>query len=331
MGKILITGGCGYIGSHTVRQLSEQADEVVVLDDLSTGFRSSLLHNEKLYIGSTGDGLILDQIFRENQIEEVIHFAASIVVPESVANPVKYYQNNLSNSLVLLNKCKEYGVKRFIFSSTAAVYGESCPSPVLETYPVAPTNPYGWSKFFTEQIIQDVAKVTSMSFVILRYFNVAGADPKGRIGQKFPNATHLIKVASEVAVGARPSLTIFGTDYQTRDGTGVRDYIHVEDLAAAHLSSLVYLRQGGRSEIFNCGYGVGFSVREVVEMVNTVCGHDIAYSEGPRRPGDVGELVANNSKIKQTLAWQIKYANLKEIVASALNWEKINRSSSKET
>jgi len=318
---ILVTGGAGYIGSHVVRQLGEAGENVVVLDDLSTGFRQAVLHGE-LVVGNTGDAACLEKLFRRYRIETVMHFAAHTVVPESVANPLKYYGNNTCGSRTLLEHALRAGVAHVVFSSTAAVYGMPQTGEASEDSPTQPINPYGLSKLMTEWMLRDVAAVNPLRYVALRYFNVAGSDPKGRIGQSTPKATLLTKVACEVAVGKRPYVSIFGTDYPTPDGTGVRDYIHVEDLADAHLKALAYLRGGGESTTLNCGYGRGYSVRELLDAVEKVAGHRIAKREEPRRAGDPPSLIAKAARIRTTLGWQPRHDDLAEIVSSSLAWER---------
>ena len=320
-GTILVTGGAGYIGSHVVRQLGERNAKVIVLDNLSTGFEESVLYGE-LIIGDTGDEELVSQLIEKHQIETVIHFAAHTIVPESVENPLKYYKNNTSNTRSLLECCQKGGVKHFIFSSTAAVYGEPENSAVSETTPTQPINPYGMSKLMSEHMIRDVSKASPLSHVILRYFNVAGCDPEGRIGQKTKNATLLTKVAVEAAVGKREKVYIFGTDFDTPDGTGIRDYIHVEDLASAHIKALDYLTNKGESLTVNAGYGHGYSVREVLDMVMKVNGAKFTVEEVDRRAGDPPALTAIADKIKTTLGWEPQHDNLETIVSSALNWEK---------
>ena len=321
MSTILVTGGAGYIGSHVVRRLGERGERIVTLDNLSTGFRSSVLYGD-LVIGDTGDMTLVSQLLAEREVDTVLHFAAHIVVPESVADPLKYYRNNTANTRNLLECCVAAGVKHFIFSSTAAVYGIPEGGEASEDTPTCPINPYGWSKLMSEQMLRDVGAVTPLRYVALRYFNVAGADPQGRIGQATPEATHLVKVACEHVVGKRAGLSIFGTDYDTPDGTCIRDYIHVEDLAAAHLKALDYLRQGGASTTLNCGYGRGFSVRQVLDKVAEVAGQELVVEEAPRRPGDPPVLVATAGKIRETLGWQPHHADLQDIVQSALAWER---------
>jgi UDP-glucose 4-epimerase len=318
---ILVTGGAGYIGSHTVRQLGERGERLVTLDNLSTGFRDAVLYGE-LVEGDTGDQELVDRILREHDIDTVIHFAAHTIVPESVSDPLKYYRNNTCNSRNLIDCCVRNNVKNFIFSSTAAVYGIPEVEVVSEDTPKAPINPYGTSKLMTEWMLRDTAAASDMNYVALRYFNVAGSDPEGRIGQRTPNATLLIKVASEVATGKRPQLSIFGTDFPTPDGTGVRDYIHVEDLADAHLKSLDYLRNGGESEIFNCGYGHGYSVKDVIKAIEKVNGKSLPIIEQDRRPGDPPSLVANSNKLQKTVGWKPTYDDLEKIAQDSLNWER---------
>ncbi len=320
--NLLITGGAGYIGSHVVKLLGEQGHKLIILDDLSKGFEQAILHGE-LVVGNTGDRDLVERILQENAIEAVMHFAAHTVVPESVANPLKYYGNNTCNTRNLLQCCQQAGVKKFIFSSTAAVYGiPGVDEPITENSPTSPINPYGMSKLMSETMLNDLCSVTDMRYVALRYFNVAGCDPEGRIGQSTPEATLLIKVACEVATGKRDHLKIFGTDYDTFDGTGVRDYIHVLDLASAHLAALDYLDAGGDSTTCNCGYGHGYSVRQVVEQLNQQLQQPITVIEEPRRAGDPPSLVANSQKIHQLMDWQPRYDDLDVIVSSALNWER---------
>jgi UDP-glucose 4-epimerase len=318
---ILVTGGAGYIGSHLVRQLGEADRRVVVLDNLSTGFKEAVLYG-KLVIGDTGDRELVSRVLSEYDIDTVIHFAAHTVVPESVANPLKYYSNNTCKTRTLLECCVENGVKHFVFSSTAAVYGIPAAPFASEDTLTVPINPYGTSKLMSEWMLRDLAAATELRYVILRYFNVAGSDPQCRIGQSTRNATLLIKVACEVALGRRATLSIFGTDYPTHDGTGVRDYIHVEDLAKAHLKALDYLKRGGQSIILNCGYGHGYSVREVVNAVERVSGRKLNVCEQARRPGDPPTLVAAAARIRQALGWTPHYDNLDTLIKSALEWEK---------
>lgn len=318
---ILVTGGAGYIGSHVVRQLGEAGERIVVLDDLSTGFRQAVLHGD-LVVGNTGDPACLGEIFSRYRIDTVMHFAAHTVVPESVADPLKYYRNNTCASRTLIEHALRAGVRHFVFSSTAAVYGIPPDGRASEETPTAPINPYGTSKLMTEWMLRDVAAASSMRYVALRYFNVAGSDPEGRIGQSTPKATLLTKVACEVAVGKRPYVSIYGSDYPTPDGTGIRDYIHVEDLADAHLKALDYLRAGGDSEVLNCGYGRGCSVRELLATVERVAGGPLEQREAPRRPGDPPILVAEADRIRSTLGWEPRFDDLELIVSSSLNWER---------
>jgi UDP-glucose 4-epimerase len=317
---ILVTGGAGYIGSHVVKQLGERGENIVVLDNLSTGFAESVLHG-KLIVGDTGDAALVADILHDYNVDAILHFAAHTIVPESVSNPLKYYSNNTAATLNLLRCSQAAGVKHFIFSSTAATYGNLTSDFATETTPTAPINPYGTSKLLSEMMLRDLCEASPLTSVILRYFNVAGSDPEGRIGQSTKNATLLIKVACEVALGKRSHLSVFGTDYPTPDGTGVRDYIHVHDLASAHLAALDYLRQGGTSTTLNCGYGHGYSVRQVIDAVNRCHGTPISVKEEPRRAGDPPALVADVRKIQQTLQWTPRYDDLDKIVTTSLAWE----------
>lgn len=317
---VLVTGGAGYIGSHVVRQLGEQDYNIVVYDNLSTGSARSVLYGE-LVIGDLADRDRLEDTFAKYNVEAVLHFAASISVPDSVRDPLGYYSNNTRNTLQLLECCQKFGVKRFIFSSTAAVYGETSNDPVVETDPTQPINPYGRSKLMSEWMIQDYATASGMGYVILRYFNVAGAELEGRLGQAGKKADHLIKVACDASLGRRSHMSIFGSDFPTVDGTGVRDYIHVEDLAAAHLDALHYLEEGGSSEVMNCGYGQGYSVRQVVQKVKEISGRDFPVLEVDRRAGDPAAVVACADKIRDRLGWQPRYNDLNIIVRTALDWE----------
>lgn len=319
--KILVTGGCGYIGSHVVRQLSEAGRHVVVYDNLSTGFREALLNGEELIEGDLSDHECLDAAFRRHGFTTVLHFAASIVAPESVSLPLKYYGNNTRNTLGLLEACVRHGVQRFIFSSTAAVYGYPDGGVAAEESALAPINPYGTSKLMSEWMLRDASAAHGMQYVALRYFNVAGADPMARIGQRTPEATHLIKVACQAALGMRESVAIYGTDYPTPDGSGIRDYIHIEDLASAHLHALVYLENGGTPTAMNVGYGRGSSVREVLRVIRDVSGVDFRVIEAERRPGDPASLVARAEKIGRLTGWQPCYDSLRTIVEDAWRWE----------
>jgi UDP-glucose 4-epimerase len=321
METVLVTGGCGYIGSHVVRQLSEAGYKVVVYDNLSTGFADALQHGERLVVGDLADPPRLAALFSEYQFKTVLHFAAAIVAPESVTDPLKYYANNTRNTLNLLQVCVGAGVERFVFSSTAAVYGMPDSGYAAEESPTRPINPYGTSKLMSEWMLRDVAAAHPLRFVALRYFNVAGADPAARMGQRTPEATHLIKVSCQAALGLREQVTIFGTDYDTADGTGMRDYIHIEDLAAAHLAALRYLAQDGDSTTLNVGYGRGASVREVIALVKQVSGVDFPVTEAPRRPGDPAMLVAKAERIRQILDWVPRHASLETIIADAWRWE----------
>jgi UDP-glucose 4-epimerase len=318
---VLVTGGAGYIGSHTVLQLVARGERVVVLDDLSTGFRQAV-RDVPLVVGNVGDRKLVDQVLAEHQVDTIIHFAAHVIVPESVSNPLKYYGNNTCATRSLLEAASHAGVKHFVFSSTAAVYGVPSVSVVSEDTPTSPINPYGTSKLMSEWMLRDLCSVTPMRHVALRYFNVAGSDPQGRIGQSTRAATLLIKVACEAAVGKRPFLSVFGTDFPTPDGTGVRDYIHVEDLAAAHLNSLDYLRSGGKSMVANVGYGHGYSVREVLSSVEKIAGLKLDVRDEPRRAGDPPSLVAQCDKVRDVLKWQPKLDDIDTIVRTSLEWEK---------
>jgi UDP-glucose 4-epimerase len=320
---ILVTGGCGYIGSHVVRQLTESGRKVVVYDNLSTGFRNALIHGEEFMEGELADREALDELFLRYHFKTVLHFAAAIIAPESVSKPLKYYCTNTRNTLGLLEACVKHGVKRFIFSSTAAVYGIPEGGKASEESALSPINPYGTSKLMSEWMLRDVSAAHGMRYAALRYFNVAGADPLGRMGQRTPEATHLIKVACQAALGMRKSVNIFGTDYPTADGTGIRDYIHIEDLAAAHLFALDYLEKGGASTAMNVGYGSGSSVREVLEVVKKVSGVDLSVVESDRRPGDPASLVARADKIGQLTGWLPRFNNLETIVTDAWRWESL--------
>lgn len=319
--KILVVGGCGYIGSHVVRQLSEAGYQVVVYDNLSTGFHDALLHGEELIQADLADQEALDAAFHRHSFTTVLHFAAAIVAPESVSQPIKYYSNNTRNTLMLLDACTRFGIKKFIFSSTAAVYGYPEGGIASEETLTAPINPYGSSKLMSEWMLRDISVAHGIKYVVLRYFNVAGADPLARTGQRMPEATHLIKVACQTALGKRARAAIYGTDYPTPDGTGIRDYIHVEDLASAHLAALDYLKRGGASTVMNVGYGQGSSVRDVLAMVKQVSGVDFEVVEEGRRPGDPACLVAKANKIRRLTDWHPRYNDLKTIIEDAWRWE----------
>ena len=318
---ILVTGGAGYIGSHVVAMLGEAGERVVTLDNLSTGFAESVLYGD-LVVGDTGDPDVVAAVLREHDVDTVMHFAAKTIVPESVAKPLLYYDNNTAATRNLLQCCDEAGVRHFVFSSTAAVYGNPAGGVCGEDSPVAPINPYGTSKLMSEWMLRDLAAASTLRYVSLRYFNVAGSDPAGRIGQSTEKATLLIKVAAETAIGKRPSISIFGTDYPTPDGSGVRDYIHVSDLADAHLKALAYLRADGDSTVLNCGYGHGFSVREVLQMVGKVSGEKLHIEEQPRRAGDPPMLIARAERIRNVLGWTPQHDDLETIVKTALDWER---------
>jgi UDP-glucose 4-epimerase len=319
---ILVTGGAGYIGSHMVYALSDAGEDVVVLDNLSTGFRWALPDSVPLYEGDTGDEKLALEIIARHEVDAIIHFAASIVVPDSVADPLGYYRNNTSNTRTLIEAAVKGGVKHFIFSSTAAVYGNVEVVPVFEDAPTVPVSPYGWSKLMTEIILRDTGHAHPLRYAVLRYFNVAGADPAMRTGQSTPAATHLIKVAVQTALGLRKKMDVFGTDYPTPDGTCIRDYIHVSDLVAAHSDALSYLRGGGPSVTVNCGYGRGFSVLEVIDTVKQVSGVDFRVDLSPRRPGDPAQIVAASDKARHLLHWTPRYDDLPTIVSHAFAWEK---------
>lgn len=321
MRKILVTGGAGYIGSHIVRSLGEKGFDVVVYDNLSYGHRWAVLSG-KLVEGDLGDRELLDDVFRMERFDAVIHMAAFIVVDESVREPLRYYRNNVVNTLNLLDACLRNRVTACVFSSTAAVYGIPASIPVTEETPLQPINPYGASKATVERIMQDLAASSPFRYISLRYFNVAGADPLARIGQTRRDATHLITVALRTALGRRQCLDIFGSDYPTPDGTCIRDYIHVDDLAEAHIRALEYLRDGGMSGIYNCGYGVGYSVREVVSRIKRVTGVDFPVRYVERRPGDPPALVADTAKIKAELGWRPRWNDLDYIIKTAWEWEK---------
>jgi UDP-glucose 4-epimerase len=319
-GSILVTGGAGYIGSHVVLQLRERGEDAVVLDDLSRGFRQAVL-DAPLVVGKVGDRDTVLRLLRAHAIDTVMHFAAYTIVPESVREPLKYYANNTCSTRTLLECCIEAGVRHFVFSSTAAVYGVPPSGVASEDTPTAPINPYGTSKLMSEWMLASLAQASGLTYAALRYFNVAGSDAAGRIGQATPNATLLIKVACEAAVGRRSEVAIFGTDYPTKDGTGVRDYIHVQDLAAAHLDALDWLRNGGASTTLNVGYGHGYSVREVLASVERIAGRKLNVREQPRRAGDPPTLVARADRVRAELGWQPRLDDLDTIVRTAYAWE----------
>ena len=319
---VLVTGGAGYVGSHMVHELLGAGEKVVVLDNLTTGFRFLVPPGVPLVVGSTGDRDLVARTLRHHNVTAIIHFAASIVVPDSVRDPLGYYRNNTLNTCNLVDVAIECGVRQVIFSSTAAVYGNAEHVPVREDEPTAPIAPYGTSKLMSEIMLHDAGKAHGLRFVVLRYFNVAGADPQGRSGQSTPQATHLIKVACEAALGKRAKLDVYGTDYPTPDGTCLRDYIHVSDLVAAHSAALSHLRRGGASATFNCGYGRGASVFEVIASVKRVSGVDFRIDIAPRRDGDPAALIANVERIHASLDWRPRFQELDTIVTHALGWER---------
>jgi UDP-glucose 4-epimerase len=318
--SILVTGGAGYIGSHVVSLLGQQGEDIIIFDNLTTGKKENILFG-KLVVGDLNDTNAIDKLFTEHKIDAVLHFAGSIVVPESVENPTWYYQNNTENSLNLIKACIKHKTKKFIFSSTAAVYGMPESGVASEDTPTNPINPYGRSKLMTEWMLQDTSFAHDFNYVALRYFNVAGASKTGKIGQSTPKATHLLKTAAEVVTKKREKMAIFGTDYKTKDGTCIRDYIHVDDLAQAHLDALKYLNKGNRSQVLNCGYGHGFTVKEVIAAVEAITKEKLNVEIGPRRAGDAVELISRAEKIKDVLGWKPQYDDLALIVKSALDWE----------
>lgn len=319
--QILVTGGAGYIGSHTIKQLGEAGYDIVVYDNLSTGISSNITYG-KLELGDLADRATLDRVFAEHNFDAVLHFAASISVPESVVQPLAYYSNNTANTLNLLHCCQKFGVNKFIFSSTAAVYGQPETNPITEDTIPQPLNPYGSSKLMSERLIQDYAVASELRYVILRYFNVAGAEVGGTLGQSGKKASHLIKVTCDAALGRRPNVSIFGTDFDTPDGTGIRDYIHVDDLARAHVDALTYLSNDSPSQILNCGYGQGYSVRQVIDKVREISGVDFTVIEAERRAGDPACVISAADRITKILNWQPRYNDLDLIVRTALAWEK---------
>ncbi|RTL50775.1 MAG: UDP-glucose 4-epimerase GalE [Bradyrhizobiaceae bacterium] len=318
---VLVTGGAGYIGSHTVLALAEAGENVVVIDNLSTGFSSALPEGVPLFIGDAGDENLVEGVIAAHNISSIIHFAGSVVVPDSVRDPLAYYRNNTMTTRNLLNAAVKCHINKFIFSSTAAVYGNPEKVPVAETAPTRPLSPYGFSKLMSEIMLHDVASAYGMSYVVLRYFNVAGADPQARIGLQTPGATHLLKIAVEAATGQRAKIDVYGDDYPTRDGSCIRDFIHVTDLAEAHRAALTYLEQGGASVTLNCGYGRGYSVMETIEAVRRVSGRNFAVQMADRRPGDIMTMIADTSRIGATLDWTPRHDNLETIAAHALAWE----------
>jgi UDP-glucose 4-epimerase len=318
---VLVTGGAGYIGSHMVHALAEAGESVVVIDNLSTGFSNFLPEGVPLFIGDAGDENLVEGVIAQHGVESIIHFAGSVVVPDSMRDPLGYYRNNTMTTQSLLNAAVKGGVKRFIFSSTSAVYGNPDQMPVPEHAATRPMSPYGSSKLMTEIMLHDVAAAHGMDYVVLRYFNVAGADPLGRTGLATTGATHLLKIAVEAATGQRAKIDVFGTDYPTPDGSAIRDFIHVSDLAQAHRAALSYLRGGGSSVTLNCGYGHGYSVLEIIEAVRRVAMRNFAVQYAPRRRGDVTTMVADTSRIRSTLDWTPQYDDLETIIAHALAWE----------
>jgi UDP-glucose 4-epimerase len=318
---VLVTGGAGYIGSHMVHALVEAGESVVVIDNLSTGFREFLPDGIPLLVGDAGDERLVGNIIAQHKVESIIHFAGSIVVPESMRDPLGYYRNNTMTTRNLLNAAIKGRVNRFIFSSTAAVYGNPEQTPVPENAPTRPMSPYGSSKLMTEIMLHDVASAHGMNYVALRYFNVAGADPLARVGLATVGATHLLKIAVEAATGQRAKIDVFGTDYPTPDGSCIRDYIHVSDLAQAHRAALSYLRGGGDSVTLNCGYGRGYSVLESIEAVRRISGRNFAVQYAPRRPGDIMTMVADTARMRATLDWTPQYDDLDTIATHALAWE----------
>ena len=319
--SVLVTGGAGYIGSHMVLALVEAGESVVVVDNLSTGYSGLLPDGVPLFIGDAGDENLVEGVIAQHGVESIIHFAGSVVVPDSMRDPLAYYRNNTMTTRSLLNAAVRCGVARFIFSSTAAVYGNPDQVPVPETAPTRPLSPYGTSKLMTEIMLHDVATAHGMNYVVLRYFNVAGADPQARVGLATVGATHLLKIAVEAATGQRAKIDVFGTDYPTPDGSCIRDFIHVSDLAQAHRAALSYLRAGGSSVTLNCGYGRGYSVLETIEAVRRISMRNFAVQHAPRRPGDIMTMVADASRIRALLDWTPQYDNLETIAAHALAWE----------
>lgn len=321
-GRIVVTGGAGYIGSHTVLALRDAGWDVVIVDDLSTGSLHLVPKGVPLRIGNVGNSAFMASVFAETRPDAVIHFAGSISVPESVERPLKYYNNNFAATCRLVETCLAAGIDKFIFSSTAAVYGIPEVQPVREDSPLRPINPYGRSKLMSEEMLRDTAAANPFRYVALRYFNVAGADPSGRAGQVVKNSTNLIKVVSELAAGRRAGMTVYGDDYATADGTCIRDFIHVSDLAEAHVAALGYLREGGHSDIMNCGYGEGYSVKSVLREASRIAGRTLPFAMGPRRAGDPAQVVSDPSRIRERLSWSPRYADLDLILRTAIAWEK---------
>jgi len=319
---VLVTGGAGYIGSHMVHALVEAGESVVVIDNLSTGFSQFLPKGVPLLVGDAADENLVEGAITAHGVESIVHFAGSVVVPDSMRDPLAYYRNNTMTTRSLLTAAVKCGVNRFIFSSTAAVYGNPDQVPVPEHAPTRPLSPYGSSKLMTEIMLRDTASAHAMNYVVLRYFNVAGADPQARIGLATVGATHLVKIAVEAATGQRAKIDVFGTDYPTPDGSCIRDFIHVSDLAQAHRSALSYLRAGGTSATLNCGYGRGYSVLETIEAVRRISGRNFAVQYAPRRPGDIMTMIADTSRIRSVLDWTPQYDNLDTIAAHALAWER---------
>jgi len=318
---VLVTGGAGYVGSHMVHALAEAGESVVVIDNLSTGFSAFLPEGVPLFIGDAADENLVEGVIAAHGVESIVHFAGSVVVPDSMRDPLAYYRNNTMTTRNLLSAAVKCGVNRFIFSSTAAVYGNPDQVPVPEHAPTRPLSPYGSSKLMTEIMLHDVALAHGMNYVALRYFNVAGADPQARIGLATKGATHLLKIAVEAAIGQRAKIDVFGTDYPTPDGSCIRDFIHVSDLAQAHRAALSYLRGGGASVTLNCGYGRGYSVLEAIEAVRRVSGRNFAVQHTARRPGDIMTMIADTSRIRSVLGWTPQYDDLETIAAHALAWE----------
>ncbi len=321
MTRVLVTGGAGYIGSHVVKALGERGYDTIIYDNLSTGYEDSVIYG-KLIRGDILDFNMLKQTLEDYKPNAVMHFAAYISVPESVENPVKYYINNLSGSLNLIKALRECGINNMIFSSSAAVYGIPKEVPITEDAPMSPINPYGTSKAVVERVLKDVSDCSNFNHVSLRYFNAAGADTEGKLGEKKKEASHLITMCVRTALGSNPYLNIYGTDYDTPDGTCIRDYVHVEDLAEAHILALEYLLNGGESQSFNCGCSSGYSVLEAVRTAKKVTGVDFPVKYAKRRPGDPPVLVSDSSKIREVLGWKPKYDNIEYIIKTAWDWEK---------